>query len=284
MGRAAGRLLKLLALLAVGLAISAAAYALMRPVEAERLWIGLQRHWRATLAGFNVALPGTPDLADLDGRLKARGLALGNPVLVRIFKREFELELWMMQGGRFRHLATYPICKWSGELGPKVRQGDRQAPEGFYTVDQGALNPNSAWHRSFNLGFPNAYDRAHGRTGSLLMVHGGCGSIGCYAMTNPVIAEIWKLVTAALKGGQPRFQVQVFPFRMTEANLARHAASPSAPFWAGLKPGYDLFEQSQVPPRVSVCGGKYAFAPGGSGYDGSAPVEAGCPGAAPARP
>jgi murein L,D-transpeptidase YafK len=272
-------LIRLLLLIAIAVPVGALIYGVAAPLAAEREWIGLQRYWRATVAGFGLALPGTPDLANLDQRLKAQGLAAGDPVFLRIFKREFELELWMMHGDRFVRLATYPICKWSGNLGPKIKQGDRQAPEGFYTVDETALNPNSAWHRSFNLGFPNAYDRAHGRTGSLLMVHGGCGSIGCYAMTNDVIDEVWRLVTAALGNGQKRFQVQVMPFRLTESNLSRLAESPDAAFWQSLKPGYDLFEKSQTPPKVSVCGDAYAFAAGGAGYDGSQPIEVGCPAA-----
>ena len=151
-------------------------------------------------------LAGTPDLAQLDERLAAHGVKLGVPVYVRIFKLESELELWMEKDGRFVRFATYPICLWSGRLGPKLREGDRQAPEGFYTVADEQLNPNSRWHRSFNLGFPNAFDQAHGRTGSFIMVHGGCVSIGCYAMTDPVVDEIWRLVTAALDSGQARFR------------------------------------------------------------------------------
>lgn len=271
------RIIRVLVLLLVAVPVSAAIFAFAFPVDAERVWIGVERHWRSAFVKNGLTLPGTPDLADFDGRLAAKGLRAGNPIFMRIFKREFELELWMQKDGRFKLFATYPICKWSGELGPKLKQGDRQAPEGFYSVDQKALNPNSAWHRSFNLGFPNAFDRAYGRTGSLLMVHGGCGSIGCYAMTNPVIDEIWRLVTAALNGGQARFQVQVLPFRMTDRNLAKYASSPQSAFWTGLKPGYDLFDASHVPPKVSVCGKRYAFAPGADGYDGSAPIEAGCP-------
>lgn len=274
--RAFYAILRLGVLIIVAVIFSGVLFALIRPVEAEREWISFQRYWRVTAASFGLTLPGTPDLANLNGRLAAHGLAVGNPIFMRIFKREFELELWMMRDGRFHRFATYPICKWSGRLGPKLLEGDRQAPEGFYTVDQGALNPNSAWHRSFNLGFPNAFDQAHGRTGSFLMVHGGCGSIGCYAMTDPVIDEIWRLVTAALRGGQPRFQVQVFPFRMTERNLARHEGSPLSPFWTNLKAGYDAFEARNVPPRVSVCGTQYAFAPGQEGYDGSQPISTGC--------
>lgn len=277
-------ILRFVLLALVALAISGAVFALVRPVEAERAWIGVQRHLRAEFASFGVALPGTPNLADLNGRLASHGLQVGNPIFMRIFKREFLLELWMMRDGRFHRFATYPVCKWSGELGPKIKEGDRQAPEGFYTVGQSQLNPNSSWHRSFNLGYPNAFDQSHGRTGSFLMVHGGCGSIGCYAMTDPVIDEIWRLVTAALRGGQSQFQVQVFPFRMTEANLARHADSPLQPFWRTLKTGYDMFEDGQIPPRVTVCNGAYAFEPGAEGYDGSAPVSASCPGSRSAAP
>jgi hypothetical protein len=152
--------------------------------EWERVEIEAERSRRLAYVASGMRLPGTPDLEDFKGRLAAHGLAHGAPVFIRIFKREFELELWMKRDGRFHRFAVYPICRWSGGLGPKLAEGDWQAPEGFYTVDASALNPNSRWHRSFNLGFPNALDRAHGRTGSYLMVHGGCGSIGCFAMTD----------------------------------------------------------------------------------------------------
>jgi murein L,D-transpeptidase YafK len=213
-----------------------------------------------TRASRNLPLPGTPDLKSLDKRLSTQSLAAGAPVLVRIFKREFQLELWMMREGRYELFSSYPICRWSGQLGPKLFKGDKQAPEGFYEVSANQMNPHSRWHRSFNVGFPNAFDQAHGRTGSALMVHGGCSSAGCYAMTNGVIDEIWQLTLAALsKGQQKRFQVQVFPFRMTENNLANHSNSPYIEFWRQLKQGSDLFEHSHLPPRVSVCGGNYHF-------------------------
>ena len=224
-------------------------------------------------------LPSTPDLAKLDQRLAAQGLELGAPVFLRIFKLDSELELWMEKDGRYRLFATYPICLWSGRLGPKLQEGDLQAPEGFYTVGKEQLNPNSRWHRSFSLGFPNEFDRAQGRTGSFLMVHGGCASIGCYAMTNDVIDEIWRVVTTALDRGQAAFQVQVFPFRMTEANLKARSADRWSGFWADLKRGYDSFERTHVPPSVSVCDGRYVIA------DGSAVAgEPDCPGAAAREP
>jgi murein L,D-transpeptidase YafK len=222
------------------------------------------------------ALPGTPDLGKLDERLAAKGLKRGDPVFIRIFKSDLELELWLKKDGRFVHFATYPICFWSGRLGPRRREGDRQAPEGFYTVGRGQLNPRSRWHRSFNLGYPNLFDRAHGRTGAYLMVHGGCSSIGCYAMTNPVVDEIWNLITAALNKGQKRFAVHAFPFRLTAARLAAYRNHPSAAFWQTLKPGYDLFEASRLPPRINVCRKRYTVRPGGNADSASA-LRAACP-------
>ena len=244
-------------------------------IEDELIYAEKAKRWG--LASTGQTLPGTPDLANLSGRLQAQNLSLGAPVFLRIFKREFELEVWLKRGDRFERFATYPICMWSGALGPKLREGDSQAPEGFYTVDKTALNPNSNYHRSFNLGFPNAYDRAHGRTGSLLMVHGDCRSSGCYAMTDAVISEIWALVTAALDGGQQRFQVQVFPFRMTESNLKWHAMAPYTPFWRQLKAGHDAFAAGHVPPDVSVCRGDYVFRAPSGDRDGSAPIADRCP-------
>lgn len=206
-------------------------------------------------------LPGTPDLARLQERLAEKQLALGDPVFIRIFKLEHDMELWMRRGDRYVLFARYPICRYSGRLGPKLKEGDRQAPEGFYTVSKAQLNPNSRWHRSFNLGYPNVYDRGKGRTGSFLMVHGGCSSIGCYAMTDPVVDEIWRLVTAALDGGQSRFHVHIFPFRMTETALSARAGNQWAGFWRDLKRGHDAFEANHRPPRVAVCNGAYTVAP-----------------------
>ncbi len=239
--------------------------------------IAFERSQRLLRANWGISLPGAPDTAHMTRRLAEHGLSAGAPVLVRIFKREFELELWMKRGASFEHFATYPICQWSGTLGPKLKQGDSQAPEGFYSVDSGALNPNSSYYRSFNVGYPNAFDAANGRTGSLIMVHGGCASVGCFAMTNNQMAEIWQLVTAALNGGQKRFQVQVYPFRMTDANLAHYANHPALPFWRTLKRGNDLFEASRQPPRVHVCKTNYEFGPAGVYPDGDGGIENSCP-------
>lgn len=238
--------------------------------------ISLKRTTYRALWAVGQTLPGTPDLTAFDKRLADGGFTLAQPILIRIFKRDFELEVWKAKDGRFHHFATYPICRWSGWLGPKRQQGDRQAPEGFYAVSKSQLNPNSRWHRSFNLGFPNLYDRSHGRTGTFLMVHGGCGSVGCYAMTNDVIDEIWKLVTDALNSGQRRFQVQAFPFRMTDENLAGKEGDPLYPFWQSLKNGADLFEATGLPPRTQVCNGEYVFLPGNNVHAGNYPIIAKC--------
>ncbi len=180
---------------------------------------------------------------------------------IRIFKVEAELELWSRAEGeaQFSLAKTYSICAYSGALGPKLKQGDRQAPEGFYWVNKSRLNPNSRFHLSFNLGYPNAYDRAHGRTGDFLMVHGNCVSIGCYAMTDAGIEEIYGAVEASLEAGQPFVRVHIFPFRMTEANMARHSGSRWAAFWANLKEGHDLFEVSNIPPDTQVENKRYVF-------------------------
>ena len=243
-------------------AVSAVLYFYFRPTGYESEIAAKRAANRASFAS-GQSLPGTPDLARLNDRLSTAGVALGAPIFIRIFKREFELEVWLKRGERFERLDVYPICYWSGRLGPKIKEGDRQAPEGFYTVDALALNPNSHWHRSFNLGFPNAFDRAHGRTGSFLMVHGGCSSVGCYAMTDPVIDEIWRLVTAALSGGQKRFHVHVFPFRMTpEAMAAAPAQADGADeLRNALRAGYEAFEATRQVPDVLVCDRKYMVNP-----------------------
>ena len=198
------------------------------------------------------------DPAQIEERLKEKGLKRGAPVHLRIFKGDLEVELWMRRGSHYELFATYPICAWSGQLGPKVREGDLQAPEGFYTIGKSQLNPNSHYHRAFNLGYPNALDRAHNRTGANLMIHGGCGSVGCFAMTDAEIDELWLLVTAALDGGQESVPVHVFPFRMTDERMAAFAWHPWADFWRDMKPAYDLFEETHVPPRVSVCNKRYS--------------------------
>jgi murein L,D-transpeptidase YafK len=187
-----------------------------------------------------------------------KGMTPNSPIFIRIFKEESELEVWKQRAdGRFYHFRTYPVCHWSGDLGPKFRTGDKQAPEGFYSVAKSQMNPNSSFHLSFNLGYPNAFDKAHGRTGDFLMVHGKCKSAGCYAMTDALMEEIYALAREAFDGGQERFYVHAFPFRMTEASLDRQKKNPHYRFWRMLKPAYDHFELTRIPPTVAVCQRRY---------------------------
>jgi murein L,D-transpeptidase YafK len=190
--------------------------------------------------------------------LAKSGMKQESPLFVRIFKEESQLEIWKAKDdGRYYHFKTYPICTWSGELGPKVVQGDKQAPEGFYTVTPGQMNPNSQFHLAFNLGYPNDFDKANGRTGSALMVHGDCRSAGCFAMTDALIEEIYALARESFRGGQTKFHVHAFPFRMTEENMKRHKDSKWYSFWKTLKQGYDDFELARTPPSVAVCSKQY---------------------------
>jgi murein L,D-transpeptidase YafK len=197
--------------------------------------------------------------------MSSKGMGKSDPILVRVYKKESELEVWKKVNGHYAHLKTYPICRWSGQLGPKKREGDRQAPEGFYTVTPGQMNPNSSFYLSFDTGYPNAYDRSQGRTGKHLMVHGDCSSSGCYAMTDEGIAEVYAIAREALSGGQRGFQLQAYPFRMTAENLAKYRGDPNMPFWRNLKQGSDHFEVTKREPKVAVCSGRYAFNTVGDG-------------------
>src|SRR5437870_5064154 len=219
-----------------------------------------------TLAGCGGGTPVTsgrhmqPLSERMLATLKSKNMEKESPILMRIFKEEAEFEVWKQDdSGRFALLRIYPICRWSGELGPKIRAGDRQAPEGFYTITPGLMNPNSSRYLAINMGFPNAYDKANGRTGQFLMIHGDCSSAGCYAMTDEQIAEIYALARESFFGGQRSFQIQAYPFRMTALNMAKHRNSPHMAFWKMLKQGNDHFEVSKREPKVDVCDKRYVF-------------------------
>ncbi|MDA9496137.1 L,D-transpeptidase family protein [Bradyrhizobium sp. CCBAU 11357] len=209
----------------------------------------------ATNAKANQPVP-----PKLIAAMAEKDMDLQSPILVRLFKQEAELEVWKQtRNGQFALLKTYPICRWSGDLGPKVREGDRQAPEGFYSINPGQMNPQSAYYLSFNTGYPNAFDKALGRTGSQLMVHGDCSSRGCYAMTDEQIAEIYSLGRESFFGGQKAFQLQAYPFKMTPVNMAKHRNNPNMAFWKMIKEGYDHFEVTRQEPKVDFCEKKYVF-------------------------
>jgi murein L,D-transpeptidase YafK len=246
---------------AVILAQAGAAAAI--PLDAKEV-NAIRSERKKAASNGKLPLPGTPDLSRLQERLDKRGLPEEAAIFIRIFKAESELEVWMSRptGSQYTLFASYPICYWSGNLGPKLKEGDRQAPEGFYTVTQPQTTPNGPrWPKALDIGFPNAFDKVHARTGSYILIHGGCASIGCFAMTNGVHKELHRLAVRALEAGQTYVPVHVFPFRMTQNNLARFETPELRPFWRNLKEGYDVFERTRRPPRVSICGKRYSFAP-----------------------
>lgn len=198
-------------------------------------------------------------LPALKRKVAAKGMTFGKPVFIRIFKESAELELWIQKNEQFELFRTYPICEMSGEIGPKLEQGDDQAPEGFYWINEGWMHPKSSFHLAMNVGYPNDYDKHYERTGSAIMIHGECSSSGCFAMTDEYIEEIYLLSEAALVAGQPFFRVQIFPFRMTEANMRRHRNSRWYSFWENLKEGYDFFEAHKRPANAEVKEGRYVF-------------------------
>ncbi|MCC6597937.1 MAG: murein L,D-transpeptidase [Alphaproteobacteria bacterium] len=223
-----------------------------------------------TLSACDTIIPPTSALLEyirgtrqtlLAREVKTQKLQLGAPVFLRVFKQENVLEAWIQdkKTGRYTLYKTYPICRFSGNLGPKLAEGDKQAPEGFYLVGPEQMNPQSQFHLAFNLGYPNAYDRAQGRTGSALMIHGGCQSTGCFAMTDPAIEDVYLLLDNALRQGQTYVNVHIFPFRMTEENMQLFTDSQWYGFWQNLKAGYDAFEATHIPPLVGVEEARYVF-------------------------
>jgi murein L,D-transpeptidase YafK len=196
--------------------------------------------------------------------MRAKGVSPASPILIRAYKKEAEMEVWKQgRDGRYVLLKTFPICRWSGQLGPKTTLGDRQTPEGFYAVGPAQMNPNSSYYLSFDIGYPNAFDQARGGSGSYLMVHGTCSSAGCFAMTDKGIGEIYALAREAFAGGQPAFQFQSYPFRMTAENMAKHRLDANIGFWRQLKEGADRFEATREELGVGASGGRYVFAAAG---------------------
>jgi murein L,D-transpeptidase YafK len=241
------------------------------------LLAGLAVATLAACSGSEAPKAAKPVPYALVSTMQQREMKETSQIFIRIFKESSELEVWKQKrDGKFALLKTYNICKWSGVLGPKTKEGDRQAPEGFYTVTPAQMNPNSSYYLSFNIGYPNTYDRALGRTGSNLMVHGACSSAGCYSMTDEDAGELFALARDSFRGGQRDFQIQALPFRMTPENLARHNGDPNMNFWKMLKAGSDIFELTNVPPTINVCDRRYVFNAdaGGASFNSTAACPA----------
>ena len=218
------------------------------------------------VAGAKHMRPLRPEIIKL---MEDKGMRKEDPILIRTFKEDNTLEVWKRdKTGKFAFLKSYQMCAWGGTLGPKIKEGDKQSPEGFYTVTPSRMNPNSQFFLAFDIGYPNAFDRSFGRTGAAVMVHGNCtASAGCFVMTDQQVEEIYGLAREALNGGQPSFQVQAYPFRLTATNLAKHRRSPHLAFWRNIKEGYDHFELTRLEPKVDVCNHKYVFNAQATGTD-----------------
>ena len=175
-------------------------------------------------------------------------------IYLRAFKSERVVEVWGSNGGRkpFRLLHSYAIAAASGNLGPKLKEGDGQVPEGFYFINR--FNPFSSYHLSLGLNYPNARDRKVSdpvRPGGDIFIHGNRVSIGCLAMTDPKIEEIYVLALEAKKAGQSKIPVHIFPFR---PDGDWPSASPGlTDFWKSLRPAYDRFEKTRFVPNISVA-------------------------------
>ncbi len=192
-------------------------------------------------------------------QFERKGLSLGDPIFIRIFKAEKVLEIWVKSGSVYKLFKKYWVCYFSGGLGTKKKEGDGKSPEGFYFVRPSQLNPWSSFHLSFNIGYPNKFDRENGYTGGLIMVHGNCVSIGCYAMTDTRIKEIYTIIHKAFEKGQPFFRIHIFPFKMTDNNMRKYRSKKWTEFWKNLKDGYEYFKEHKIPPDVSVKNKKYIF-------------------------
>lgn len=229
------------------------------------LFLGLIMTMTPALSTAQTDIPTTPRANRImtkvkfkvENELAAKGFELGQPLFMRIFKMDGELEVWMKKDGRFELFKKYPVCNYSGYPGPKLYEGDWQSPEGFYTVSADQMNPNSLYHLSFNVGYPNAFDKERKRTGSAIMVHGSCSSRGCFAMGNSRMEEIYLLAHSALGENQKSFSLHIFPFRMTNRNMSKFNSSPWFGFWKNLQEGYNAFEMNHQVPVITAKKGKY---------------------------
>ena len=209
------------------------------------------------LSHYRAFAPLSPESLEL---MRAKDTDKNAPMLIRAYKKEAELEIWKQKkDGKYVFFKSYPMCRWSGQLGPKKTEGDRQVPEGFYSITPGQMNPNSHYYLSFNVGYPNAYDRANGRQGGNIMVHGICSSAGCFSMTDKQIEEIYAVARESFAGGQRAVQMQSYPFRMTAENMAKLRLDANMPFWREIKKGSDYFEVTKLETPVGVCNKHYVF-------------------------
>jgi murein L,D-transpeptidase YafK len=196
----------------------------------------------------------------LAAEFAAKGLKLGSPIFIRIYKNTSKMELWVEQGARYVLFKTYGICRWAGGLGPKMHEGDNQSPEGLYHISSDDLIVNPRWHRAMNINYPNRFDVMNGRGGSGILIHGKCGSVGCFAIQDGNVEEVYDAVRAALHNGQARIPVLALPFRFAKYAPAVEDTMRLNDFWSDLRRADILFDRDRLPPTAYVCDGRYYFA------------------------
>jgi hypothetical protein len=174
-------------------------------------------------------------------------------LLWRVFKDKHHLEVWAndTKGAPMKKIATYRACAMSGDLGPKHREGDRQVPEGFYRIEY--FFPDSAFHLAAKVSYPNALDRATGDPvpGGDIMIHGGCASIGCIALTDERIEELWVIGSSVIYKGEP-IHVHIFPSRDMDALIEDDAWAKNRAFWENLREGFQAFEADKRLPNIRI--------------------------------
>ncbi len=197
--------------------------------------------------------------ADLSQEFEAKGLKLGSSVFLRVYKQTSEMELWVQRGPRYELFKIYRICRWSGGLGPKFYEGDRQSPEGVYRITASDLIVNQRWDRAMEINYPNSFDRENGRSGSHILIHGKCGSIGCFAIQDQNVEEVYGAVRAALHNGQAYVPVLALPFRFSALAPDKEDTLQMNEFWGDLRRADLLFERDRLPPVAWICDGRYYF-------------------------
>jgi murein L,D-transpeptidase YafK len=197
---------------------------------------------------------------ELSKAFEEKGLKLGSPVFIRVYKQTSEMELWIEKGSRYVLFKTYGICRWSGGLGPKYYEGDRQSPEGLYRITSADLIVNARWDRAMNINYPNSFDVMNGRSGSGILIHGKCGSIGCFAIQDRNVEEVYAAVREALKGGQAYIPVLSLPFRFASLAPSKQDTRQMSEFWSDLRRADLLFARDRLPPAAWICDGRYYFA------------------------
>lgn len=197
--------------------------------------------------------------------VKAAGFGNNFSMLINAYKAEGKLEIWLKSYSdkQYKLFRTYDFCEHSGTLGPKVIEGDKQIPEGFYYIN--VFNPMSTFHLSLGVNYPNSVDLARTgkdrKPGNDIYIHGNCVTVGCIPLTDEKIKEVYVLAVEAKDNGQEKIPVNIYPFKMTDGNMKKYSAlfPTQLAFWKTLQPGYFAFEKNRNLADIKEVGGKYVI-------------------------